>query len=287
MPGGLGSFGGPNPGGLIGQVNVDIDKSGGPFDGRIYVCASVTSPGDALDVYLARSDDGGNTWLPVVRVNADSPGTGPGDWQWFGTMSVAPNGRIDVIWNDTSQSGVVNLSRTVYSFSTDGGATFSPATPLTPQWDSFVGWPQQNKIGDYYHMRSDLVGASLAFSTTLNGEQDTYFARIGDWDCNGNGIADEADLATGEATDCNANTIPDSCDIAAGVSVDTNGNGLPDECETCYADCDSSGTLDFFDFLCFQDEFSLGSAYADCDSSGTLDFFDFLCFQNAFNTGCP
>ncbi len=27
--------------------------------------------------------------------------------------------------------------------------------------------------------------------------------------------------------------------------------------------------------------------YADCDDSGTLDIFDFLCFQNAFVAGCP
>ncbi|MFG0283809.1 MAG: hypothetical protein ACF8R7_05255 [Phycisphaerales bacterium JB039] len=55
----------------------------------------------------------------------------------------------------------------------------------------------------------------------------------------------------------------------------------------CYADCDGSGSLDFFDFLCFQNEFALGSAYADCDGSGSLDFFDFLCYQNAFAAGCP
>ncbi|MFG0286269.1 MAG: laminin B domain-containing protein [Phycisphaerales bacterium JB039] len=29
------------------------------------------------------------------------------------------------------------------------------------------------------------------------------------------------------------------------------------------------------------------SCYADCDGTGTLDFFDFLCFQNAFGAGCP
>ena len=27
--------------------------------------------------------------------------------------------------------------------------------------------------------------------------------------------------------------------------------------------------------------------YPDCDGSGTLDFFDFLCFQNEFAAGCP
>ena len=54
-----------------------------------------------------------------------------------------------------------------------------------------------------------------------------------------------------------------------------------------YADCDGSGGLDFFDFLCFQNQFGAGNAYADCDGSGGLDFFDFLCFQDAFSAGCP
>jgi hypothetical protein len=61
-----------------------------------------------------------------------------------------------------------------------------------------------------------------------------------------------------------------------------------DEAEaTCYADCDGSGDLDFFDFLCFQNAFAAGEPYADCDGSGGLDFFDFLCFQNEFAAGCP
>ncbi len=54
----------------------------------------------------------------------------------------------------------------------------------------------------------------------------------------------------------------------------------------CYADCDASGGLDFFDFLCFQNLFAAGDPAADCDASGGLDFFDFLCFQNAFAAGC-
>jgi hypothetical protein len=62
----------------------------------------------------------------------------------------------------------------------------------------------------------------------------------------------------------------------------------------CYADCDTStgaGTLDIFDFLCFQNSFVAGEPYAcDCDTStgpGVCDIFDFLCFQNAFVAGCP
>jgi hypothetical protein len=41
----------------------------------------------------------------------------------------------------------------------------------------------------------------------------------------GNGIPDECE------SDCNGNGIADSCDIASGRSLDKNGNGRPDECE--------------------------------------------------------
>jgi hypothetical protein len=59
------------------------------------------------------------------------------------------------------------------------------------------------------------------------------------------------------------------------------------EGDWCQADCNADGELDFFDFLCFQDQFAAGDLAADCDGSGDLDFFDFLCFQNAFAAGCP
>jgi hypothetical protein len=55
----------------------------------------------------------------------------------------------------------------------------------------------------------------------------------------------------------------------------------------CHSDCDESGTLDLFDFLCFTNAFNAGDAYADCTGDGPLDLFDFLCFVNAFNEGCP
>ena len=58
--------------------------------------------------------------------------------------------------------------------------------------------------------------------------------------------------------------------------------------EACYADCDGSGVLDIFDFLCFQNSFVNQDPYAcDCDPDPACDIFDFLCFQNAFVAGCP
>jgi len=62
---------------------------------------------------------------------------------------------------------------------------------------------------------------------------------------------------------------------------------VDDSPASCYADCDGSGGLDIFDFLCFQDSFSVGDPYADCDNNGVFDIFDFLCFQDAFAGGCP
>jgi hypothetical protein len=55
----------------------------------------------------------------------------------------------------------------------------------------------------------------------------------------------------------------------------------------CYPDCDGSGVLDFFDFLCYTNLFNSNDPYADCDGNGEFDFFDFLCYTNAFNAGCP
>ena len=57
-------------------------------------------------------------------------------------------------------------------------------------------------------------------------------------------------------------------------------------CGECRADLNGDGSLDFFDFLEFQDLFAAGDPRADFDGSGALDFFDFLAFQNEFAAGC-
>jgi hypothetical protein len=210
----------PNPDGLLGQVWVAVDHSGGPTHGYVYVLASVDPPGaDPQDVHFIRSADGGLTWSAPVRVNKDV-GTA---WQWFATMSVAPTGRIDAVWNDTRYTGLSYLSHLMYSYSMDGGLTWSAEAVLSPAWNSHVGWPNQLKIGDYYDMVSDRVGANLAWAATFNNEQDVYYLRIGDYDCNTNGVGDAQDILDGTSQDANANGIPDECedystDVAAGAT---------------------------------------------------------------------
>ena len=220
--GGTTRFGaGPNPEGLLGQVWIATDHSTAATQGNVYMLASVNPPGtDPLDVMFSRSVDGGMTWSTPVRVNDDLAGTNA--WQWFGTMSVAPNGRIDVIWNDTRNDPLptdsVFISEVFHSFSLDGGLTWSINTPVTPAFNPHLGYPNQNKLGDYYHMISDNGGASLAFAATFNGEQDVYYLRI-TADCNGNNLDDQTDIDDDVTADCNENEILDACESDAGPTL--------------------------------------------------------------------
>ncbi len=220
---------GPNPGGLLGQVWLAVDSSDGPFRGTLYLLASVVprDRDDPLDVHLIRSTDRGATWSQPIRVNVDDRGA----WQWFATLSVAPNGRLDVVWVESLDRAAANVGELTWVSSSDGGFTWSSAVAVSPSFDSFVGWPNQNKLGDYYHMESDDVGVDLAWAATFNGEQDVYYLRLGSRDCNRNGLADEDDLAAGRASDCDGNQIPDACEAAADPQLDGDGNGRLDACE--------------------------------------------------------
>ncbi len=167
----------PNPGGLLGEAWVAVDHSTGPTRGNVYALCSVDrySTSDQLDVMFARSTDGGSTWSSPVRVNDDTTDTA---WQWFGTMSVSPNGRIDVIWLDTRDDPGGLNSSLYYSSSVDAGNSWSKNQRLSEAFDPHVGWPQQQKMGDYFDMVSDESGANIAWAGTFNGEEDVYYGRI-------------------------------------------------------------------------------------------------------------
>ncbi len=177
LDGDYGFGGGPNPGGLLGQAWIAVDNSQSWSRGNVYFLCSVDrfSTSDPLDVMFTRSTDGGLTWSSPVRVN-DDPGNDA--YQWFGTMSVAPNGRIDVIWLDTRDDPGGYYSSLYYSYSVDAGATWSTNERLTDSFDPHVGWPQQDKMGDYFDMISYETEAHIAYAATFNGEQDVYYGRI-------------------------------------------------------------------------------------------------------------
>ena len=133
-----------NPDGLLGQAWIAVDRSSGPTRGNVYVLCTVTNdPGNPCNVMFSRSLDRGQTWSAPLRINDDSATQNA--YHWFGTLSVAPNGRVDACWNDTRHSANNSLSELYYSWSEDAGLTWAPNRPLSPSFNHSLGYPQQNK----------------------------------------------------------------------------------------------------------------------------------------------
>ena len=49
---------------------------------------------------------------------------------------------------------------------------------LSNSFNPFLGYPNQNKLGDYITIVSDNAGANVAYAATFNGEEDIYYVRI-------------------------------------------------------------------------------------------------------------
>jgi hypothetical protein len=174
-----------NPGGLEGQSFLAVDRSGGATNNNIYMVASVQPTGfnTGTDVMFSRSTDGGLTFSAPHRINDDP--INHAKWHWFGTLAVAPNGRIDSVWLDTRNAANNTDSQLFYSFSTDGGVTWSANVAVSNSFNPFEGYPVQNKIGDYITIVSDETGGNVAYPATFNfnptrgqHEEDVYYVRV-------------------------------------------------------------------------------------------------------------
>lgn len=58
-------------------------------------------------------------------------------------------------------------------------------------------------------------------------------------------------------------------------------------CETCVADLNGDGVLDFFDVSAFLNAYNSADPLADLNDDGILNFFDVSAFLNEYNNGCP
>ena len=175
--------GGINPAGLDGMLFLAIDRSGGATNNNIYMLASVLPPGrSTTDVMFVRSTDGGLTFSAPHRINDDGL---TNKWHWFGTFSVAPNGRLDAVWYDSRNAANNTDSQLFYSWSTDAGVTWAPNVSVSNAFIPSEGYPNQNKIGDYITIVSDNTGGNVAYSATFNfnpnrsqHEEDIYYVRV-------------------------------------------------------------------------------------------------------------
>ncbi len=143
-----------------------------------------TGASNGTDVMFARSTDGGVTFSAPQRINDDP--VNQNKWHIFGTPSVAPNGRIDVVWLDTRNAANNTDCQLFYSWSTDGGVTWAPNIAVSNSFNPQAGYPQNDKIGDYITIVSDNTGGNVAYAATFNvnpnavggHEQDVYYVRV-------------------------------------------------------------------------------------------------------------
>jgi hypothetical protein len=165
-----------NPEGLTGQPWIVVDHSNGPAQDNVYVLCSVQTADKRVQVMFSRSTDRGRTWSAPLRLNDDLNSLN--SFHWFGTLAVAPNGRLDACWYDTRASADNSSSELYYSNSYDGGITWSPNRAISPPFNHQVGYPVQRKIGDYITMTALEDRTCIVYAGTFNVEEDIFFRRI-------------------------------------------------------------------------------------------------------------
>ncbi|MBK9657131.1 MAG: hypothetical protein IPO66_17465, partial [Rhodanobacteraceae bacterium] len=158
---------------------VDVDMSGGPRDGRVYVAftdenAAAGSPGNGGGsatashgwIKVVYSDDQGVTWSPAVTPHSVADQTTVDRFQPW--MDVDGLGNVHVGWQDTRNSGAGarNKADWYYSVSTDGGATWIDETRVSSVVSENIADGQE--WGDYNGLSVSNDNATIGMTWTDN-----------------------------------------------------------------------------------------------------------------------
>ncbi|MBL8006888.1 MAG: exo-alpha-sialidase, partial [Ignavibacteria bacterium] len=108
-----------------GFPRIDVDRSGGPRNGWIYVVTGEKTDApatDVSDVILHKSTNGGTNWTSS-RVNQDAAGNGK--YQYMPAVRVDEFGGVNVIFYDTRNTATNDSAQIYVARSVDGGSTWS------------------------------------------------------------------------------------------------------------------------------------------------------------------
>lgn len=122
------TLGSPKYDGTGAMTGMRWTPKGGPAGTFVvaYAATPPTSPTSGVaDIVMQRSTDGGKTWSDPLALDDLKPGEYANSF--YPQMDVAPNGRIDVVWQD-NRGLADNLINNRYTYSTDGGLTWAPTT---------------------------------------------------------------------------------------------------------------------------------------------------------------
>lgn len=154
-----------------------VDRSGGPFDGSLYV-AWMDHSGDDAEVLLTRSRDG-TTWSEPRRIHDDAPDSGFD--QFMPALSVGPDGTVDAVWYDRRDDPENHLFDLYHAYSLDGGATWSQNLRVSEVSSDEQYSHHQNGmvfLGDYIDLDSGPGRAYPVWVDTRAGQADAYIAVI-------------------------------------------------------------------------------------------------------------
>jgi BNR/Asp-box repeat len=117
-------------------IAVDHSQSSAHF-GRLYVfwavyCNSCSGNGN-VKLYVAHSDDEGQTFSPAVQISAAHNNSAQG-FRETGQMAVSGDGTVEAFWTENADSTKYPNSQVV-AVSKDGGDTFSAPITISPVTD--------------------------------------------------------------------------------------------------------------------------------------------------------
>jgi hypothetical protein len=97
---------------------MEIDRTGGPFDGNVYYCWTKFPANGTPTIRIRASSDAGATFAPPVNLTEGGAGQGC-------DIAVEADGDVYVIWRDFEFNSSHKNFGVSFARSTDGGLTFS------------------------------------------------------------------------------------------------------------------------------------------------------------------
>ncbi len=195
------------------------------------------------------------------------------------------------LWDDPNGDGApddASVIATAPAIAANGNTSVFNATPIVPTYvgpagtSFFAGVIYRDEFGNQFPVGVDTdVPTSerswVAISPTVDPNNLSDAAIYGAL-----AVANALIRAYGSdgvlPFDCNGNGIPDDCDLADGLEGDANGNGIPDSCEGCVADLDGDGFIGAGDLAIVLASWSIdgscGGCEGDLDGDGVVDAGD-------------
>ena len=174
---------------------IAADCSDSRYRGAVYVAYTRAGWMGVTNIAVARTHDSGETWEVTPAINRR--GFLKKRDCFMPTLSVAPDGRVDVTWFDRRDDPDNLFVAVYYSYSLDGGETWQPNVRLTDSFDPTTGYPAlSHKIGEYNAAHSTTERLRLVYTGTYDGDQNLYCLRYAPYlgDLNGDRVVNRRDL---------------------------------------------------------------------------------------------